>query len=164
MATHEYSRASGGASMSTGTSKTFTTATFTVPKGEKFVGMKVVNPNAVSGMALHMDGDAVDVYGTTGWNTYKSKVSALWTNGKGAKIKFTNPTGAASGTVSTRLTVIFKTEDSGYTAVVKGNIIKATDRSQTGKSTTAGNIIKDTNFEAGTIIKASDFNDIVLNV
>jgi len=164
MATHEYSRASGGASMSTGTTKTFTTAAFTVPSGEKFVGMKVVNPNAVSGMALHMDGDAVEVYGKVGWNTYKSKVSKLWTDGNGAKIKFANPVGAASGTVSTRLTVIFKTEDVPYTAVTKGNIIKATDRSQTGKSTTAGSVISDTHFSAGAAATASSFNDKVLGL
>lgn len=164
MATHEYSRYSPAASLSAGTAKTFTTAEFTVPAGERFVGMKVVNPNAISTMSLRMTGSAEDVFGTRGWDTYKSNVSSLWKDGNGAKIQFTNPYGAASGTVSTRLTVIFKTEDIPYTAVKAGDKIKATDRSQTGQTTTPGNRITDSHFSAGTSAKASTFNDKVLGL
>ena len=164
MATHEYSRASEGKSISAGTAYTFTTAVFSVPAGEKFVGMKVVNPNVASNMSLRMTGSAEDVFGTRGWDTYKSKVSSLWKDGSGAKIQFTNPYGAASGTVSTRLTVIFKTEDIPYTAVKAGDKIKATDRSQTGQTTTAGDRITDSHFSAGTSAKASTFNDKVLGM
>lgn len=164
MATHEYSRSSEGKSISAGTAYTFTTSAFSVPAGERLVGMKVNNPNVASNMSLRMSGNAETVFGKQGWGKYKSNISSLWSDGNGAKIQFTNPYGAASGTVSTHCTVVFKTEDIPYTAVTKGNKIKATDRSQTGTSTTAGNKISDSHFTAGTIIKASDFNDKVLGL
>ena len=51
-----------------------------------------------------------------------------------------------------------------YTAVVSGNKILATDRSQTGTSTTAGNVMTDSHFTAGTKIQASTFNSQVLGL
>ena len=49
-----------------------------------------------------------------------------------------------------------------YTLVTAGNKIKATDRSQTGTSTTAGAVISDSHFSAGTKAQASTFNSKVL--
>ena len=68
--------------------------------------------------------------------------------------KFTMP--ASNVTVK----AFFKT--SGYTNVTAGNKIKATDRSQTGTTTTAGAIIQDSHFTAGTKAQASTFNTKVL--
>lgn len=47
---------------------------------------------------------------------------------------------------------------------VAGEIIKATDRSQTGTSTTAGAIMKDSHYSSGTKITASSFNSTVLGI
>ncbi len=46
--------------------------------------------------------------------------------------------------------------------ITKGEIIKASDRSQTGTSTTAGTVMKDSHFSSGTKITASSFNSTVL--
>lgn len=51
-----------------------------------------------------------------------------------------------------------------YTAVVAGNKILATDRSQTGTSTTAGAVMTDSHFSSGTLIQASTFNTKVLGL
>ena len=50
-----------------------------------------------------------------------------------------------------------------YTQVTKGNKIKATDRSQTGTTTTKGAVIKDSHFSKGDSAKASTFNSRVLS-
>ena len=44
-----------------------------------------------------------------------------------------------------------------------GEIIRASDRSQTGTSTTVGAIMKDSHFSSGTKITASSFNSTVLD-
>ena len=51
-----------------------------------------------------------------------------------------------------------------YTAVTAGEKIMATDRSQTGTSTTAGNVMSDSHFTSGTKIEASTFNSQVLGL
>ena len=51
-----------------------------------------------------------------------------------------------------------------YTAVTAGNKILATDRSQTGTTTTAGTVMQDSHFTAGTKIEASTFNSQVLGL
>ena len=48
------------------------------------------------------------------------------------------------------------------TAVTKGNKILATDRSQIGTPTTAGEVMTDSHFASGTLIEASTFNSKVL--
>lgn len=57
-----------------------------------------------------------------------------------------------------------KTTGTFYTAVEAGNKILATDRSQTGTTTTAGTVMSDTHFTAGTKIEASTFNSQVLGL
>ena len=50
-----------------------------------------------------------------------------------------------------------------YTKVTAGNYIKATDRSQTGTSTTAGTALSDSHFSSGESASASTFNSRVLS-
>ena len=109
MATHEYSRTSSALSVQHGTSHTFTTASFTVPAGERFVQLKVVNPNPSSSQ-IYMRGNALAVFGGGGmYNVWKSDVSSIWTDGNGCSIEVHNS--ATSGTYSMRIEVIFQTED-----------------------------------------------------
>lgn len=108
MATHQYTRTSSGLTVSAGTDHTFTTTAFTVPTGERFVRMKVNDPNN-STSKIYLRGDAQTVFGGQGmWNTWKSSVSAIWTDGNGVKIKVHN-----SGTAgySMRISVTIETED-----------------------------------------------------
>lgn len=50
-----------------------------------------------------------------------------------------------------------------YTKVTAGNYINATDRSQTGTTTTAGSQLSDTHFSSGESAAASTFNSRVLS-
>lgn len=65
--------------------------------------------------------------------------------------------GSAGVTINTQLKIQITTEPAG-TPVTSGNVIKATDRSQTGTATTQGAVMTDSHFSAGTAIKASTFN------
>ena len=108
MATHQYTRTSGGLTVLAGTDHTFTTAVFSVPTGERFVRMKVIDPN-VSTTNIQLRGDAQTVFGgAKAFEVWKSSVSAVWTDGNGAKIKVVN---SGSAKVSMRISVVIETED-----------------------------------------------------
>ena len=72
-------------------------------------------------------------------------------------------TGFNGGTFSIPAGKLVVTTTSKYTGVTAGNVIKATDRSQTGTTTTANTVMTDSHFSAGTKIEASTFNTQVLN-
>lgn len=108
MATHQYTQTSSGLSVSAGTQHVFYTPAFTVPTGEAFVRLKVLNPN-ISTSSIYMRGDAQTVFGgQSAWDTWKSNVSAIWTNGGKCAIRIVN---AGSGPYSMRISVVFETED-----------------------------------------------------
>ena len=108
MATHQYTRTSSGLTVAAGTDHTFTTSVFSVPDGERFVRMKVNDPNN-STTNIQLRGDAREVFGGSGmWNTWKSSVSAIWTDGSGVKVKIHN---SGSAGFSMRISVVIETED-----------------------------------------------------
>ena len=65
--------------------------------------------------------------------------------------------GGAGVTINKKLAISLEIS-SGGAKVTAGNQIKATDRSQTGTSTTQGAVMTDSHFSAGTKITAADFN------
>lgn len=108
MATHQYTRTSGGLTVLAGTEHVFTTAAFSVPTGEQFVRMKVIDPNT-STTNIQLRGDAQTVFGgAKAYDVWKSSVSAIWTDGNGVKIKVVN---SGSARVSMRISVVIETED-----------------------------------------------------
>lgn len=94
--------------MSKGTDHTFTTAVFTVPSDQRFVRLKVKDPNN-SSSDIQLRGDARTIFGGYGmWDTWASNVSAIWTDGNGCKIKVHN---SGTSNYSMRISVVFETED-----------------------------------------------------
>ena len=71
---------------------------------------------------------------------------------------------ASSGTINVSWFKLEVTVSQAYTAVTAGNKILATDRSQTGTTTTQGAVMSDSHFTAGTLIEASTFNSQVLGL
>lgn len=109
MATHTYSRSSGGLTVSGGTQHVFVTEAFSVPAGERLVRMQVIDPNT-SQTNIRMESPAADVFhGFAKWATAANITSNVWSNGGGVSVKVTNPYGM--GKVSMRITVTIETED-----------------------------------------------------
>ena len=164
MATHEYTRTSEGKTIGTGTTYTFTTSEFSVPAGEKVTRYKVIKAINVSNMDLRPISGQTSKPAWDAWNTNFNLIG--WKDGGAAKVAVHN-----SGTAgkSFRVSVVFETEDLPYTAVVKGEKIKASDLNQiAGKNVKAGDLIKSSDIDgkisAGTVITASDFNTKVLGL
>lgn len=108
MATHQYTRESSGSTVGAGSNHTYTTSVFTVPAGERFVRMKVyLGPSGAQGFLMR--GDAQTVFGGGGmWDTWKSSVTGVWSNGTGAKVAVHN---GGEVSRSKRLYAVFETED-----------------------------------------------------
>lgn len=164
MATHQYQKSSEGKTIGSGSDYTFTVDAFSVPSGEKFVRYKVVKAVAVSDMDLRPISGQTSKPVWDVWNTNKALIG--WSDGSTSKVKVHN---SRSSGQSFRVYIVFETEDLPYTAVVKGNKVKASDLNQiSGKSVKAGDIIKasdiDGKISAGTIITASAFNSKVLGL
>ena len=92
---------------------------------------------------------AASGYHFSNWSTTPSNLSINGSN------QFTMPAQNVSVTANWAKTM---------TAVTAGNKILATDRSQTGTTTTAGTVMQDSHFTAGTKIEASTFNSQVLGL
>lgn len=163
MATHEYKRYWQGTVHPSDGTKTITIPEFSVPAGEKLKQFKVTNSYNYGSGTLPLQGAMASV----GWDRWTSDTSKIsWTNGSTSKVYVKNVTSSAK---SVTITITFQTEDLPYTAVVKGEKIKASDLNQvSGKSVSAGNLIRSSDIDgeisAGTKITASDFNTKVLGL
>ena len=159
MATYE--RSGSGHTIGKDLDYTFTVDSFTLPSGQQFKRYKVTVPEGISrtNMGLRpISGQSSNPAWDT-WNTNKALIG--WSNGSTSNVKVHNGSGASK---SFNVKIIFETENVPYTRVTAGNKIMAADRSQTGTSTTAGNVIKDSHFSAGTKAEASTFNSQVLGL
>lgn len=159
MATHEYTRTSNGITVGAGTDYTFTVSEFSVPAGQKFTRYKVIKAINVSNMDLRAISGQTSKPVWDEWNTNKALIG--WTDGSTSKVNVHNSNSSGK---SFRVSVVFETEDLPYTAVTKGNKIMATDRSQTGQTTTVGAVIQDSHFSSGVSAEASTFNKRVLGM
>lgn len=164
MATHEYTRTSNGITVGAGSDYTFTCTEFSVPAGEKFTRYKVIKAINVSNMDLRPISGQTSKPAWDTWNTNAALIG--WKDGSTSKVKVHNSNSAGK---SFRVSIVFETEDLPYTAVVKGEKIKASDLNQIpGKSVKAGDLIKSSDIDgkisAGTVITASDFNTKVLGL
>ena len=118
--------------------------------------------NAYTVATLASNGNLIMVLGNNSPTYSQPAVSCPGLAGKAVYIQIRGlnniNTNSTSGKAITLQTA------SAYTAVTAGNVIKATDRSQTGTSTTAGNVMTDSHFSSGTKIEASTFNSQVLGI
>ena len=95
------------------------------------------------------------------WDTwYNDPTEVILDGNTGCRIYLKNDT---SQYITATVTITFE-YTVPYTAVVQGDKILATDRSQTGTTTTQGAVMTDTHFTAGTKITATDFNTTVLGL
>ena len=90
----------------------------------------------------------VDVSALKGKRVYAKVVPLSQSGGSGVVIN------TRYSTDGLQISIVFN--------VTKGEIIKASDLSQTGTSVTAGTVMKDSHFSSGTKITASAFNSTVL--
>lgn len=107
MATHETQKVSSSKAFSGGTNSSLTTAKFTVPAGQKFNRLKVKMSPSASYWRLR--GNAQTIFGGTGFDTWASNVSTIWTDGKGCTCEIRNNDTEANHSGS--LVCIFETED-----------------------------------------------------
>ena len=129
----------------------------TQPAGSQFIRWKM-DTGAGSQVELR-DVSYNAIYRNT-WYDDKSRIDCSSNfNAPRFQSRFTYPGGHVN--VEFTLTVEF---GASYTAVTAGNKILATDRSQTGTTTTAGTVMQDSHFTAGTKIEASTFNSQVLGL
>lgn len=128
-----------------------------IPSSERFVKFVITKNDTLSGRNIAR---STSPWTSLSWNTeYTDRALIKCSDGWSApQIRLQNGT-SFQMTVDITITV---TTEASYTPVTQGNVIKATDRSQTGTSTTAGDVISDTHFSAGTIMTASDFNSVIL--
>ena len=119
--------------------------------------------NAYTMATIPSNGSLVMVLGANSPTYSASPVRCLGLAGKDLYIQVRGFTTTGSNITSgQQLTV--ETSDKFYTAVKKGDFIKATDFTQTGGSATVGNKISNSNFSSGTKAEASTFNSKVLGL
>jgi len=105
--------------------------------------------NANYGDTVTLTATPATGYHFSSWTKSPSNLSINGSN------QFTMPAQNVSVTANWAKTIV---------AVVAGNKILATDRSQKDISTTAGDVMRDSHFTAGTKIEASTFNSQVLGL
>lgn len=94
------------------------------------------------------------------WNTWYTNMDYLLLSDGTPRLYFNNTSGQYAEYTAT-LTMEYTNP---YTPVTAGNKILATDRSQTGTTTTVGSVMTDSHFSSGTKIEASTFNSQVLGL
>lgn len=110
--------------------------------------------NAVTVLTKELAANGTDNYGT-----YTKTIDISGLKGKliYGKVHGVTTYGGGGVLIREQLKIEITTTPAG-SKVTAGNIIKATDRSQTGTATTQGAVMTDSHFSAGTKITASAFN------
>lgn len=129
----------------------------TPPSGAQFIRWKI---ESAAGSQVEQRDVSYTPFARSTWYEDKSRIDCASNfNAPRFQSRYTYSGGHLNVTFT--LTVEF---GASYTAVTAGNKILATDRSQTGTTTTAGTVMQDSHFTAGTKIEASTFNSQVLGL
>ena len=153
MATSTTSKSStSAAAISAGANHTFTIPAFSEPAGCTMTRFKVTLNISNSNLTTRSIASGVSAPTKDTWYNISEAARIGWTDGSTSKVVIHN---GSSGNLSCSAIVIFE-----YTLdkVKNGDLIKRTDRSKLGVSTTKGDLIKDSNFLKGADATASDFN------
>lgn len=153
MATKTYTVSASGKTVGSGSTYTFTcNNSFTVPTGCVFKSVSVTKNSQSSGQVYLRNASSSTTTNLSWGNEYTDPAFIAWTDGGTPKVKVYN--GASTGqsvSVTVKFTVTLE-------KVKSPDVIKYTDRSKTGTSTTQYAVMKDSHFSSGTKIEASTFN------
>ena len=120
--------------------------------------------NAYTVASLASSGTTIMVLGTNSPTYSQPAVACRNLAGKAIYMEVRGLNYIQTNSTSGKAITIETSTAPAYTAVSAGNKIMAADRSQTGTTTKAGDVISDSHFSSGTSAAASTFNSQVLGL